>query len=183
MSMTFSANVSNYHILIPPYFNYNILNNLYTKLYTWYNLCMNMLERVKKAKKKLEKISHDYIRRRDGINGELKGYCFDCGKYCEGQMWQCGHFEPSGSSGALLRYHPHNMHGQFGGCNTKYQQEHVKINYAYKMEDIYGREYVNKLRQLKYKIIKADIIFYETMIDLYEQGDEDKIVQYLETCV
>lgn len=140
-----------------------------------------MVERVKKAKKKLEKISHDYIRRRDGIGGDLKGYCFDCGYFVEGGQWQTGHWEPSGSSGALLRYHPRNMHGQAGKCNTGYQQEHVKISYTLKMEDKYGREYINKLRQMKYKTIKADIIFYETLIELYEQGDEEKICNYLES--
>lgn len=140
-----------------------------------------MPARVKRAKKELEILSHTYIRKRDGINGEIKGYCFDCGKYSEGQQFQAGHFEPSGSCGALLRYHPHNMHGQNGGCNTQYQQEKVKIDYTFKMLEKYGIERVNKIRQLKHKSIKADIIFYEKMIELYKEGNEQKIVDFLET--
>ncbi len=141
-----------------------------------------MPARLKKAKKDLELISHTYIRKRDSINDiEIAGYCFDCGRYAEGQQFQCGHFEPSGSSGALLRYHPQNMNGQRGACNVGYVQERVKIDYTIAMIRRYGQERVNKIRQLKHKTIKADIIFYETLIDLYKQGDEQKIIDYLES--
>ena len=136
---------------------------------------------VKKLIKEVEIISHTYIRRRDGVNNEIRGYCFDCGDYAEGQQWQCGHFEPSGSSGALLRFHPHNMHGQAGKCNTGYNQEKVKIRYTLKMVDRYGRERVDKLRELKQKIIKADIIFYTRLKQLYLAGNEADIVSYLES--
>ena len=137
---------------------------------------------TKKLAQKLEKISHDYIRRRDSINPdvEIGGYCFDCAKLVFGPMFQAGHFLPSGSCGAILRYHPHNMHGQAGGCNCKYQQERVKINYTMAMIKKYGKKYVDKLISLKNKSIKADSIFYEKMIELYEQGDEKAIVNYLE---
>lgn len=127
----------------------------------------------------LEKVSHDFIRRRDGIDGEIRGYCFDCGHYAEGQQFQAGHFEPSGSCGALLRFHPHNMHGQRGGCNMKFQQETVKIAYTLAMLRKYGAEYVDFLRSLKNKTIKADIIFYQTLLDLYKAGDEKAIIDYL----
>lgn len=136
---------------------------------------------VKKLKKQLEKVCHDFIRGRDGINGQFKGYCFDCGNYAEGQQFQAGHWEASGSSGALLRYHPHNIHGQTGGCNMAYSQERVKIAYTLRMIDKYGREYVDKLRAMKHKTIKADSTFYTTMIRLYEYQDENMIVQFLES--
>lgn len=139
-----------------------------------------MPQRVKRAKVRLEKLSHDHVRRRDSLSPEeIRGNCFDCGVFCEGQQFQAGHWQPSGSCGALLRYHPHNMHGQAGGCNMKQVQERVKINYTMKMVDKYGREYVEQLRQLRNKSIKADIIFYDRMIELYEEGDEEKIVDYL----
>lgn len=142
-----------------------------------------MPARLKKAKKDLEKISHDYIRTRDGHNDGygFGGKCFDCGKEAVGQNFQCGHWIPSGSGGAILRYHPHNMHGQKGGCNSKFQQEKVKINYTMKMIDKYGKEYVDKLRFMKNKNIQADIIFYTTMIELYKKGIEQDIVDYLES--
>lgn len=141
-----------------------------------------MQKDIKKLKKELEKISHDFIRKRDSINDfEIGGLCFDCGKLCYGQQFQAGHFEPSGSCGAILRYHPHNMHGQSGGCNCGYRQEQVKINYTMSMIRKYGKKYVDKLRLLKNKTIKADVIFYQTMIDLYKVGDEKKIIKYLES--
>ena len=129
---------------------------------------------------KLEKISHDYIRRRDAFDKDfLIGNCFDCGKICEGRHFQCGHFIPDASGGAILRYHPHNMQGQSSGCNMKVSQERVKIEYTIKMQEKYGAEYVNFLRSLRNKTIKADEIFYSKMIELYENGDEEMIVDYL----
>lgn len=137
---------------------------------------------IKKLKKELEKISHDFIRKRDSINEyEIGGRCFDCGKLCYGQQFQAGHFMPSGSCGAVLRYNPHNMHGQSGGCNCGYRQEQVKINYTMAMIKKYGKKYVDKLVAMKNKTIKADVIFYQTMIDLYKVGDEKKIIKYLES--
>lgn len=140
--------------------------------------------RVKRAKAKLVELSHTFIRRRDSINeDEIAGYCFDCGEYAEGRYFQAGHFEADSVGGALLRYHPHNMHGQSAGCNMKQVQERVKINYTIKMIDKYGRDYVNSLRLLKQKSIKADIIFYERMIELYEAGDEEEIINYLNSLI
>lgn len=140
-----------------------------------------MPNRVKHAKKELTQLSHDFIRRRDSLTpAEIGGYCFDCGKLVYGQQFQCGHWITDASGGALLRYHPFNMNGQAGGCNCGYRQEEVKINYTLKMIEKYSIERVNKLRQLKNKTIKADIIWYEQMIELYKEGNQQKIVDFLE---
>lgn len=140
-----------------------------------------MPARVKRAKKQLKKISHDFIRNRDSVNDyEFAGNCFDCGKYTEGSQFQCGHWEPDSTGGATLRYHPHNMHGQSGSCNCYFRQEQVKINYTMAMIKKYGHDRVNELLLLRNKSIKADIFFYEKMIDLYKSGVEEDIVSYLE---
>lgn len=140
-----------------------------------------MPARLKKSKKTLELISHTYIRKRDSINDyEIKGHCFDCGILAESQQFQCGHWQPSGSSGAVLRYHPQNMHGQRGSCNCGYNQESVKINYTLVMIQKYGQDRVTELLRLKNKTIKADILFYENMIELYKEGNEEKIIDFLE---
>jgi len=139
-----------------------------------------MENRVKKAKKMLTEISHLYIRKRDSIKDETKkGYCCCCKKLAEGMQFQCGHWIPDSVGGALLRYHPHNMHGQCGSCNCRYQQEQSKIDYSIFMTLKYGIDYIEKLRQLKNKTIKADIIFYEMMIELYGKGNEEDIIKYL----
>jgi len=138
----------------------------------------------KKLIKELTVKSHTFIRKRDSVSEDkIAGYCFDCGEYAEGSQFQAGHWHPDSTGGALLRYHPHNMHGQAGKCNCKFQQESVKINYTFAMQRKYGQEYCEKLNALRYKTIKADVIFYLRMIELYDNGDEDEIVNYLESLV
>ncbi len=140
-----------------------------------------MPQRIKKAKKKLVEVSHTHVRKRDSVSEDkIGGYCFDCGRYAEGAQFQCGHWIPDSSGGASLRYHPHNMHGQSGACNCGYNQEMVKINYSTNMVRKYGQERIDKLLQLKNKVIKADIIWYEKLIELYTVGNEQDIINFLE---
>ena len=138
-------------------------------------------DETKRLKNKLYEISHTYIRKRDSINDyEIGGYCIDCGTLTYGGQFQAGHFIPDGSGGALTRYHPHNMHGQSGGCNMKYNEAKAKIGYTIKMQKKYGQEEVDKLLKMSHKTIKADIIFFTRMIELYEKGNEQDIVDYIE---
>lgn len=142
-----------------------------------------MPTRVKRAKKELKEISHTFIRKRDSkIKDKIGGYCFSCGKYCEGSDFQCGHWEPDSTGGALLRYHPQNMHGQGGYCCNinRHGQQKMGNDYTLKMIEKYGLKRVNEIRALKYKSIKADILFYEKMIELYKEGNEQKIIDFLE---
>jgi hypothetical protein len=130
----------------------------------------------------LTKLSHDYIRRRDSIDSStIGGHCFDCGRIVHGSNFQCGHFIPDASGGALLRYHPQNMHGQSSGCNMAYSQERVKPYYTLAMIKKYGQKRVEELMALKNRTIKADEIFYSKMIELYKEGNEKKIIKYLES--
>lgn len=48
------------------------------------------------------------------------------------------------------------------------------------MQEKYGMERFNQIRQLKNKSVKADIIWYEKLIELYKEGDEQKIIHWLE---
>lgn len=141
----------------------------------------NKKEKLAAAKKRLYEVSHSFIRERDSVGGF--GRCIDCKKKVGIKWLQCGHFIPDQAGNILLRYHPHNMHGQFSGCNLKFVQERVKINYTLAMLDKYGREYVDSLIK---KVdagrgMKVDLSFYETMISLYEKGDENEIINYLNT--
>lgn len=139
---------------------------------------------VKKIKKELEIVSHRYIRERDSVAvGVIAGNCCTCGKWCEGSNFQCGHYEPDSTGGALLRYHPRNMHGQGGYCCNinRHGQQRMGNEYTMFMIRKYGLDYVNRLRALKNRTIKADIIFYQTLLELYKQKDEEEIVNYLET--
>lgn len=145
-----------------------------------------MPNRVKHAIKVLKEVSHSFVRRRDSHSrDEIRGLCFDCGTEAAGQHFQAGHWIPDSVGGILLRYHPHNMHGQSSGCNMKFVQERVKIDYTTAMIDRYGREHVDLLRSLKNRkeengmSLRADIFFYEKLIELYRAGDEAAIVDYL----
>lgn len=141
---------------------------------------------TQKLAKELEKISHDYIRRRDSKDKDfIGGNCVTCGKYCENGNFQAGHWEPSSTCGAILRFHPHNMAGQGGYCCNinRHGQQRMGNEYTMVMIAKYGIKYVEYLRSLKHKTIKADSIFYQKMIDLYTAGDEKAIVAYLDSLV
>lgn len=145
-----------------------------------------MPNRIKHAIKVLKEVSHTFVRRRDSVDKDvIGGYCFDCGTTAMGQHFQAGHWIPDSVGGILLRYHPWNMHGQSSGCNMKFVQERVKIDYTTKMIDVYGRERVEEIRALKNKkdkngmSLRADIFFYDKLIELYRAGDEKAIVDYL----
>ncbi len=142
---------------------------------------MREIKTISQAKNKLYELSHTYIRVRDSHDKDfIGGNCVDCNFYCTGGNFQAGHFIPD-SRGVITRYHPRNMHGQFSGCNIKYQQEKVKINYTMKMISKYGKRYVDKLIAMSTKTVRVDLNFYKTMIGLYELGNEEKIIRYLES--
>lgn len=144
---------------------------------------MKEITSVSQAKNVLYKLSHTYIRVRDSKDKDfIAGNCFDCGIWCEGGNFQAGHFIPD-SKGFITRYHPLNMHGQFSGCNMKYQQEKVKINYTMAMIKKYGKPFVDKLIQLSNKTVRTDLSIYLKLIDLYREGNEQKIIKYLESLV
>lgn len=144
---------------------------------------MKEIKTVEKAKKILYELSHTYIRKRDSKDkGFIGGNCFDCGFFATNGNFQAGHFIPD-SKGVVTRYHPANMHGQFSGCNMKYQQERVKINYTMKMIQKYGKKYVDSLILMANKTVRVDLQFYLKMIELYKLGNEKKIINYLESLI
>ena len=144
-------------------------------------------KRQEKERKKLPNVlkekAHDFVKRRDSFPGETrKGKCITCGKICEGGDFQAGHFEPSSTCGILLRYHPQNIHGQGGYCCNinKHGQQKMGIQYTLKMVAKYGLERVIYLSSMKVSTVYTPPHFYETMIELYDQGDEEKIIAYLD---
>lgn len=129
---------------------------------------------ISKLKKDLWAVVSPFIRNRDNFR------CITCGKTGTGGQIHAGHFLPSGNCGALLRYHPKNIHAQ---CYF----ENINLGgngavYYTKMVERYGQKYVNKLFQIKNQTtIKADEYFYQSLIDLYKQGNEEEIIKFLES--
>jgi len=128
---------------------------------------------ITKLKLKLWKIVADRIKERDNF------ICYTSGRKVEGSGAHCGHGMSNSICGARLRYHPKNLH-----CQSYYENIHASGNgiqyYQNQLRD-YGQEEVNKLYALKNKYIKADVIFYETLTELYKNASWEEIEDYLES--
>lgn len=128
---------------------------------------------VSKLKKDLWGLVSPLIRQRD------KFTCITCGRTGSGGQIHAGHFLPSGNCGALLRYHPKNIHAQCYFCNINLGGNGA-IYYT-KMVEKYGQAYVNKLIEIKNQTtISADKEFYSILIEYYKEGNQEEIIKYLE---
>lgn len=144
------------------------------------------LPSLKKLKQILTKLSHDFVRERDSIMPpNIGGYCFTCGMLASGSNFQSGHYEPSSTCGALLRWHPLNMHGQCGyKCNiNRHGQQKMANEYTMRMISLYGLEKVQELRAMKNRLIQCDRYFLTSMIDLYKQGNQEEIIKFLDNYI
>jgi len=128
---------------------------------------------ISKLKKKLWETIKLYIRERD------KSICFTSGVRVEGSNRHVGHGIPSSVGGILLRYHPWNLHIQSYVENI-HHSGNGGVYYRNQLSK-YGQEKVDRIYELKKHTGKADRYFFETMIDLYKQGNEDEIVKFLES--
>lgn len=155
-------------------------------------------EEIKNIKKVLWAVVSDYVKKRDSDLQYLKtesykcrkstkgverygGWCCSCMSWCEDSECNAGHYRSKGSSSAILKYHPQNIHLQCSTCNFA-DDEKVKRQYGYFMERKFGPEIFKKFNRLNYKLINADLSFYKKLIQLYQEGDEVKIIKYLENC-
>jgi len=101
--------------------------------------------KISVLKKKLWKVFSEYIRKRDRFT------CFTCGRKGEGSGLHAGHYIPKSIGGIELYFHEKNVHAQcyhdninLGGYGSMY---HIK------MIEKYGIDEVNKLWEIKNKII------------------------------
>lgn len=119
---------------------------------------------LQKSKDELWDLCKEVIRKRDG------DICTSCGAQgLVGRNWQTGHFIPSSTCGAYLRYELRNLHSQCYYCNMNlggngaiFYKELVKK---------YSQKFVDTLFELKEtkKGMQADILFYQDKIQEYEQ--------------
>lgn len=122
---------------------------------------------AKTLKKKLWELCKQIIRKKyqkkDGTWN-----CFTCGRLIdEPAKAQTGHFIPSGSCGAYLRYDLRNLRIQDYYCNINLGGNGSEF-YRKMVEEV-GQKEVDKLFQDKNKVIKADIIFYANKINEYQK--------------
>lgn len=131
------------------------------------------LKSVSQLKKILWKLVSNFIRERD------KFTCISCGRTGSGGQIHAGHFLPSGNCGALLRYHPKNIHAQCYFCNINLGGNGA-IYYT-KMVEKYGQDYVNRLIEIKNQTtISADREFYAILTEYYKEKNQEEIVKFLE---
>jgi len=94
--------------------------------------------------------------------------CFTCGRLIDDPAKaQTGHFIASGTCGAFLRYDLRNLRIQDYYCNINLGGNGSSF-YRNLVEEE-GQEYVDQLFRDKQKVIKADVIFYQSKIDEYEK--------------
>jgi hypothetical protein len=92
--------------------------------------------------------------------------CYTCDAEIVGCNKQLGHFIPSSTCGALLRYDIRNLRWQCMRCNC-YLGGNGAVFYR-KMVEREGQKYVDDLFALKNQSVKADILFYLKLIKEYE---------------
>jgi hypothetical protein len=118
---------------------------------------------TEKAKEKLWELCKQVVRKRDGDK------CISCEKFgLVGSNQHTGHFIPSSTCGAYLRYYLKNLFVQCYNCNIN-----LGGNGAYFTRELvkrYGQEYVDILFALKVEKagMKADILFYNEKIAEFE---------------
>ena len=121
-----------------------------------------MKTKSRKLQDKLWELCKQVVRKRDG------GTCTSCGSTgLEGSNQQTGHFIPSSTCGAYLRYDLRNLHVQCMPCNV-HKGGNGAIFYR-ALELKYGRPFVDKLFTDKAVSIKADIMFYQDKIYEFER--------------
>lgn len=94
--------------------------------------------------------------------------CFTCDTPLQAgtSNMQLGHFIPSSTCGAFLRYDLRNLRWQCMRCNVHGGGQGA-IFYK-RLVETEGQEYVDTLFQDKQKIVKADAQFYEDLIEKAE---------------
>lgn len=131
------------------------------------------LKSISTLKKTLWKLVSEFIRERDFY------LCRTCGRHGAGSQIHAGHFIPNASGGALLRYHPENIYAQCYHCNINLGGDGA--NYYRILELQYGQDLIKKLFNLKLHSIQADRYFYDSLINLYKNRNQEEIVKFLES--
>lgn len=92
--------------------------------------------------------------------------CFTCGKFCEGSNRHIGHFIPSSTCGAFLRYDLRNLRIQCYHCNINGGGQGAE--YYKRLVEEMGQEHVDQIFRDKNISIKADAQWYEGKIAEYK---------------
>lgn len=120
-----------------------------------------------KLKKKLDTVFSQYIRLRDCQEGG-QSYCRTCPKQYQWNELQCGHFVPRNR--LATRFDEQNCISQCWYCNDKRMGNGMPHIFAPLLQDLYGDEILNELKnrsQLKVQYKSKD---YEELIFYYNSN-------------
>lgn len=102
------------------------------------------------------------------INEQGNWNCFTCDRLIdEPAKAQTGHFLPSSTCGAFLRYDLRNLRIQCYNCNIN--QGGAGAEFYRRLVEENGQDYVDQLFKDKHVSIKADVWWYQEMIDKYKE--------------
>jgi hypothetical protein len=117
---------------------------------------------LSQLKKKLWELCKQIIRARDG------SICFICGQSgLEGSNWHTGHFIPSSTCGAYLRYDLRNLHSSCYNCNINCGGNGAL--FYRRLVEVYGQAFVDRIFNDQKICIKANKVFYEEKIEKYTE--------------
>ena len=103
--------------------------------------------------------------------GENTWHCFTCGRLIdEPAKAQTGHFLPSSTCGAYLRYDLRNLRIQCYNCNIN--QGGAGADYYRRLQETEGQDYIDQLYKDKHISIKADVWWFQEMVEKYKQIDK-----------
>lgn len=118
-----------------------------------------------KAKERLWELCKDLTRARYG------NVCFTCGKGgLSGASWHTGHFLPSSTCGAFLRYDLRNLRPQCYFCNINLGGNGAA--FYQRLVETEGQAYVDQLFLDRNTVVKADLKFYTGLIERYTHMTE-----------
>ncbi len=117
---------------------------------------------VSQLKKKCDALHSEYIRRKFAEDGYVK--CVTCGKVAPWKEMQCGHYISRRFNST--RFLEENTHVQCACCNVFHHGEMDK--YALYMIEMYGKEFLDELNELRKQTKQFRIAELREMIENYK---------------
>lgn len=119
---------------------------------------------------KADKITSQYIRQKHAdSNGNVK--CISCDTVLSWKESHCAHY--IGRASKATRWMEENLRPACPSCNVYRKEFHMR-EYTLKMIDFYGRDFVDELRSLARKVLRASEVrlLAETAIQEFSNKNE-----------
>jgi hypothetical protein len=151
----------------------------------------NLRRKVEQLERQVRKTSSKLVKAKEPSLGALKkrawtvfskwvrqtghGICFTCEKPVEAAKANAGHYIDASICGAILNFHPRNVHVQCVGCNL--WKHGNKAVYRVKMVEKYGQAKVDHLDTIRTRtvgIFKPSREYYLSIARKYKELTAEK---------